>query len=73
MDLKLIEQKLKMETEMLAKNEQELIMIMRKVNDLKRRIPEGKRKVEGLTRDLRAQSALTHRREVAKELGKNTT
>lgn len=73
MDLKLIEQKLKMETDMLAKNEQELNMVMRKVNDLKRKIPEGKRKVEQLTRDLRAQTALTRRREVAAELGKNTT
>lgn len=73
MDVKQLEQKLKQESDMLAKNEQELMMLMRKVNDLKRKIPEGKRKVEGLKRDMLAQSALTRRREVAAQQGKNTT
>jgi hypothetical protein len=73
MDVKQLEQKLRLESDLLAKNEQELLMLMRKVNDLKRKIPEGKRKVEGLKRDMLAQAALTRRRQTAAEQGKNTT
>lgn len=52
-------------TEQVAKEEHELMTLSQKVNNLKRTIPENKRKLEKLQRDTLATEALARRRKVA--------
>ena len=52
-------------TEQVAKDEHELMTLSQKVNNLKRTIPENKRKLEKLQRDTLATEALSRRRKVA--------
>jgi hypothetical protein len=73
MDVNQLQHALQVQTDDLAKKEAELMQLTRKVNELKRTIPEAKRKMETLKRDLLAQTALTRRRQLAAEQGKNTT
>ncbi len=55
-------------TEQVAKEEHELLTLSQKVNNLKRTIPENKRKLEKLQRDTLATEALSRRRQVATDL-----
>lgn len=55
-------------TEQVAKDEHELMVLSQKVNNLKRTIPENKRKLEKLQRDTLATEALARRRKVATDL-----
>lgn len=52
-------------TEQVAKDEHDLMTLSQKVNNLKRTIPENKRKLEKLQRDALATEALARRRKVA--------
>ncbi len=52
-------------TEQVAKDEHELMTLSQKINNLKRTIPENKRKLEKLQRDALATEALARRRQVA--------
>lgn len=52
-------------TEQVVKDEHELMTLSQKVNNLKRTIPENKRKLEKLQRDTLATEALARRRKVA--------
>ncbi len=52
-------------TEQVAKDEHELMTLSQKINNLKRTIPENKRKLEKLQRDALATEALARRRKVA--------
>ncbi len=52
-------------TEQVAKDEHDLMTLTQKVNNLKRTIPENKRKLEKLQRDALATEALARRRKVA--------
>lgn len=55
-------------TEQVAKEEHELMQLSQKVNNLKRTIPENKRKLEKLQRDTLATEALARRRKIATDL-----
>ncbi len=55
-------------TEQVAKDEHELMQLSQKVNNLKRTIPENKRKLEKLQRDTLATEALARRRKVATDI-----
>lgn len=55
-------------TEQIAKDEHELMQLSQKVNNLKRTLPENKRKLEKLQRDTLATEALARRRKVATDL-----
>ena len=55
-------------TEQVAKDEHELMTLSQKVNNLKRTIPENKRKLEKLQRDTLATEALARRRKIATDL-----
>ncbi len=55
-------------TEQVAKDEHELMQLSQKVNNLKRTIPENKRKLEKLQRDTLATEALARRRKAATDL-----
>ena len=55
-------------TEQVAKEEHELMTLSQKVNNLKRTIPENKRKLEKLQRDTLATEALARRRKVATDI-----
>lgn len=55
-------------TEQVAKDEHELMTLSQKVNNLKRTIPENKRKLEKLQRDTLATEALARRRKVATDI-----
>lgn len=55
-------------TEQVAKEEHDLIQLTQKLNNLKRTIPENKRKLEKLQRDTLATEALARRRKVATDI-----
>jgi hypothetical protein len=73
MDIPQLEQLIRTLTELIAKEEHELLQMSVKVNDIKRRLPENKRKLEAAKRDLLASQALQRRRQQAAEQGRNST
>jgi CII-binding regulator of phage lambda lysogenization HflD len=73
MDVPQLEQLVKTLTEDIQKEERELLQLTVKVNDLKRKLPENKRKLETAKRDLLATQALQRRRQAAAQEGRNTT
>lgn len=62
MDANQLKRELQVTADQLVKDEHELRTLTMRMNDLKRKIPEHKRKIETMKRDLLAQEALTKRR-----------